>query len=249
MLAAVITLLVAGSAALASPVEVEVKEVVLDAQSGSPVVQLREKREGGRELPIWIGPFEAQAIAVELHHVPAKRPQTHDLMKELVATLGGRVERVVIEDLREGTYLARLELAGQDGTPLRVDARPSDAIALAVRAKGAIFVEERVFERTALASPAPAATRVWGLTVQNLTPELAAVFGTAAEHGVLVADVSAGAPADGVVRGDVITALDGAAVESAVDLARRAGARAGPRPVSLVLEREGKRVTVTFPVP
>src|SRR6266404_5137683 len=94
--------------AAAEPVEVEVRGVELDPTTGSPVVQLVEKGKAGRELPIWIGPFEAQAIALELHGVAAPRPLTHDLMKTLVERLGAKLDRVVIEDLRDGTFFGTL---------------------------------------------------------------------------------------------------------------------------------------------
>ncbi|TMA34765.1 MAG: bifunctional nuclease family protein, partial [Deltaproteobacteria bacterium] len=98
------------------------------------------KGKGGRELPIWIGPFEAQAIAAEIQGVPLPRPLTHDLMKRLVESLGARLDRVVIGDLRDNTYFATLHLAGADGKDISLDARPSDAIALALRLHGPILV-------------------------------------------------------------------------------------------------------------
>src|SRR5436309_6914428 len=128
------------AAAAAGPVEVKVGGVVLDPDSGSPVVRLVEKGKAGRELPIWIGPFEAQAIALELHGVAAPRPLTHDLMKSLVERLGAKLDRVVIEDLRDGTFFATLHLAGPGGGDIVLDARPSDAIALALRLHGPLLV-------------------------------------------------------------------------------------------------------------
>src|SRR6058998_273430 len=130
------------AAAAAGPVEVKVDGVMLDPDSGSPVVRLVEKAKAHRELPIWIGPFEAQAIALEMQGVPPPRPLTHDLMKELVERLGAKLDRVEIVDLRDNTYFARLHLQGPDGKELTVDARPSDAIALALRLHGPILVSD-----------------------------------------------------------------------------------------------------------
>src|SRR5882672_3422789 len=133
------------AAAAAGPVEVKVDGVVLDPDSGSPVVRLVEKAKAHRELPIWIGPFEAQAIALEMQGVPPPRPLTHDLMKQLVERLGGKLVRVEITDLRENTYFATVHLEGPGGKGFAVDSRPSDAIALALRLHGPILVAEEVF--------------------------------------------------------------------------------------------------------
>ena len=149
---ALIAVAAAGLAwAAADPVEVEVRGVQLDPTTGSPVVQLVEKGKAGRALPIWIGPFEAQAIALEMQGVPPPRPLTHDLMKQLVERLGGRLTRVVIGELRDNTYFATLHLQRVGGKELTVDARPSDAIALALRFHGSILVAEELFARAAAA--------------------------------------------------------------------------------------------------
>src|SRR5919204_1502299 len=133
----------------AGPVEVKVDGVMLDADTGSPVVRLVEKAKTHRELPIWIGPFEAQAIALEMHGVPPPRPLTHDLMKQLVERLGGKLTRVVIGELRDNTYFATLHLQRPGGKELTIDARPSAAIALALRFHGPILVAEELFARAA----------------------------------------------------------------------------------------------------
>src|SRR5437879_1699562 len=155
--------------ALAGTVEVEVRDMEIDQASGTPVVRLVEKGRAGRELPIWIGPFEAQAIALEMHGVAPPRPLTHDLMKTLVERLGAKLDRVVIEDLRDGNFFATLQRAGPGGGDIALDARPSDAIALALRLHGPILVHEALFAQVAASQPEPAALRQWGLTVQNLT--------------------------------------------------------------------------------
>src|SRR5213593_1080155 len=240
-------LAVAGLAwAAAAPVEVEVRGVRLDPTTGSPVVQLVEKGKGARELPIWIGPFEAQAIAAEMQGVPLPRPLTHDLMKRLVESLGGRLDRVVIGDLRDNTYFATLHLAGADGKDISLDARPSDAIALALRLHGPILVADEVFAKSRAAHATPAAAHLWGLTVQDLTPEIAVFFKAPEAKGVLISDVGDDAPAHEALRGDVITALDGEPVHSVGELADRAGARATAEPVRLSLRRGARDLTITF---
>ena len=230
-------------------VEVTVQGMQLDPSTGSPVVRLVEKAKRARELAIWIGPFEAQAIALEMQGVPAPRPLTHDLMKQLVERLGGKLSRVVITDLRDNTYFASLVLDGPDGKDMTVDARPSDAIALALRLHGPILVDEELFAKAATAEGTPSAAHLWGATVQDLTPEIARFFEARGAHGVLVSDVEAAAPAHDLARGDVITAIDGEPVTTVEELTTRADARSGAEPVRLSVTRAGQRLDVRFSAP
>ena len=127
-------------------VKMEIKGLLMDPVSNMPVVILRDL-EKGLFLPIWVGIFEANAIALEMEKVATPRPMTHDLLKNLLTELDTRVERVVINDLRENTFFARIHLTRGDSS-LSVDSRPSDAIALALRARAEIFVEEMVLEKS-----------------------------------------------------------------------------------------------------
>jgi len=133
-------------------VSVEVGRVALDPSSGSPVVILEDRR-GNRSLAIWIGFAEASSIASEMHHDRPPRPNTHDLAKRLIDGLHGTVSRVVVTELRDGTYYSVLVLQAPGGV-LEVDARPSDAIALALRTGAPLFVRETLFEATR-SEPAP----------------------------------------------------------------------------------------------
>jgi bifunctional DNase/RNase len=127
-------------------IRMEIKGLLMDPVSNMPVVILRDT-EKGLFLPIWVGIFEANAIALEMEKVTTPRPMTHDLLKNLLAELDAHVERVVINDLRENTFFARIHLTRKDST-LSVDSRPSDAIALALRSHAEIFVEEDVLEKS-----------------------------------------------------------------------------------------------------
>ena len=109
------------------------------------VVVLKEK-DADRYLPIWIGSDVAEAIALELQDVSVPRPQTHDLLASLIGELGGSVTSVVVNDLKDDTFFARIHIE-QDGKTLEIDSRPSDAIALAVRAEVPIYVAEEVIEQ------------------------------------------------------------------------------------------------------
>jgi bifunctional DNase/RNase len=121
-----------------------IKGLMVDPITNMPIIVLRET-EGQRVLPIWVGVFEANAIALQIESVQTPRPMTHDLLKTVIDELGGRVERVVVCELKENTFYATLHVRSERGR-LTVDARPSDAIALALRTGARIFVEETVIQ-------------------------------------------------------------------------------------------------------
>ncbi len=126
-------------------IEVKVKGLTLDPLTSMAIILLRAV-ESKKTLPFWVGIFEANAIAVGLENEKSPRPMTHDLLKNVLEELGGRLERVVINDLRDGTYFAHLDI-WVAGEKVKVDSRPSDAIALSVRFKVPIFVDSEVFEK------------------------------------------------------------------------------------------------------
>ncbi|MBS1817728.1 MAG: bifunctional nuclease family protein [Acidobacteria bacterium] len=125
-------------------IEMTIKGLMVDPITNAPIVVLRDG-EGQRVLPIWVGIFEANAIALQIENVTTPRPMTHDLLRNVIQDLKATVERVVVCDVQENTFYARIHL-DQGGQPLIIDARPSDAIALALRARAPIFVEESVLE-------------------------------------------------------------------------------------------------------
>ncbi|HEY7684264.1 MAG TPA: bifunctional nuclease family protein [Gemmatimonadales bacterium] len=125
-------------------IEVTVAQLGLDRTTNSPVVILREK-DGARVLPIWIGPAEASAIAMELQGIKPPRPMTHDLLKSVITGLGATVSRILISALKDKTYFAQLWLSREDHL-FQLDARPSDSIALALRVNAPIFTEGELLE-------------------------------------------------------------------------------------------------------
>jgi bifunctional DNase/RNase len=126
--------------------EVSVVAVMLDPRTHQPAVLLEGKRDR-RALTMAIGPAEATGIAVPLSGTTPPRPLTHDLFLTLFGRVNVTLSRVVINDLRDGIYYATVHLVGS-GTPIELDARPSDAIALAIRAKVPVLVEDRVFDKS-----------------------------------------------------------------------------------------------------
>jgi bifunctional DNase/RNase len=125
-------------------IQMNVKGLMIDPITNMPIIILRDV-DGSRVLPIWVGVFEANAIALQIENVQTPRPMTHDLLKNVLEDLEARVERVVVCELRENTFYAAIHLRMQ-GQAIVVDARPSDAIALALRTRSPIFVEEEVIQ-------------------------------------------------------------------------------------------------------
>lgn len=118
---------------------------MMDPLTNLPIVLLRDP-SSDRVLPIWVGPVEANAIALQVENVQAPRPMTHDLLRNVLAELGASLTRVVITDLHDNTFYAYLELK-RGGEVLFVDARPSDALALSIRTRAPVFVDTRVLDQ------------------------------------------------------------------------------------------------------
>lgn len=133
-------------------IEMTIKGLMIDPVTSTPIVVLRDL-EGQRVLPIWVGVFEANAIAVQIENVTLPRPMTHDLLRNVITDLHAEVERVVVNDLRDNTFFAIIQLIVQ-GVRVSVDARPSDAIALALRARAPIYVEDHVVDHARQSEPA-----------------------------------------------------------------------------------------------
>ena len=125
-------------------IEMTIKGLMVDPITNTPIVILKDK-EGDRVLPIWVGVFEANAIALQLENVSTPRPMTHDLLRNIITDLDGRVDRIVVSDLKDSTFFALIHLTVK-GEGIAIDARPSDAIALALRTRAPILVEESVID-------------------------------------------------------------------------------------------------------
>ena len=123
-------------------IEMSIKGLMVDPVTNMPIVILRDKA-GVRVLPIWVGIFEANAIALQIDNVATPRPMTHDLLRNVIHDLKASVQKIVVCDLQENTFYALIYL-GLNGETVAVDARPSDALALALRTRAPIFVEETV---------------------------------------------------------------------------------------------------------
>ena len=153
-------------------IEMTIKGLMIDPITNMPIIILRDG-DGQRMLPIWVGVFEANAIALQLESVQTPRPMTHDLMKNLLEEMGASIERVVVCDLRENTFYATIYLKTSATKTIAVDARPSDAIALALRTRSPILVEESVIEGARSAENAKESSDVGRLRkwLEGLTEE------------------------------------------------------------------------------
>ena len=132
-------------------VPMSIKGLMLDPVSNSPIVVLKDDDEKFF-LPIWVGIFEANAIALQLENVTTPRPMTHDLLRNMISELDAHVTRVVINDLRDSTFFAQIRL-NVGAKTLEVDARPSDAIALALRTEAPIYVAQSVLDQAQTITP------------------------------------------------------------------------------------------------
>jgi bifunctional DNase/RNase len=125
-------------------IEMTIKGLMVDPDTNMPIVILRDK-EGDKVLPIWVGLFEANAIALQIENVSTPRPMTHDLLRNVISDLKASVQKIVVCDLQENTFYALIYLS-LNGDTVAIDARPSDAIALALRTRAPIFVEDSVID-------------------------------------------------------------------------------------------------------
>jgi bifunctional DNase/RNase len=134
-------------------IEMVIKGLMVDPVTNMPIIILRDK-EGDRVLPIWVGIFEANAIALQIENVSTPRPMTHDLLRNVIQDLHGAVQKIVVSDLKENTFYALIYMK-VNGESMAVDARPSDAIALALRTQAPIFVEDYVIDHAKTIDFAP----------------------------------------------------------------------------------------------
>lgn len=190
-------------------IEMEVKGVRMDAMGQSPVVILMDK-EGKKALPIWTGLLEANAIEKELQNVSSPRPMTHDLLHSILAQTQVKVKEVKIVNLKDNTYFATLFLLLNKGL-IEVDARPSDAIILALKSKVPILVSTKIMEDQGIAlTKNDELGERYGIRIQELTLSLASHFNFKGQKGVLVSEVLPGSSSEtsGIKAGDIITKIN-----------------------------------------
>ncbi len=199
-------------------VAVELASVGIVPMAGTPVVLLREP-ESGSVVPIFIGPNEARAIITAQRSMEVPRPMTHDLATSIIGALGGTLERVIVDELRDGTYLGALDVARKGGDNVLIDSRPSDALALAVRLDAPIFVAPEVLEAgedipfEGLGDDEDVVTAL-GITVMLPGSDLRDALDLPEGPGVLVSEARGLASLAGIQPGAFITKVNEQSVPS-----------------------------------
>ncbi len=195
-------------------IRVNVHQLVVDPSSRQPVITLADLDEK-RALLIWIGLPEARAIYSELEGVEHQRPLTHDLLETFILKSKGQIHRIVVTHARENVFYATIVLQRPDNL-IEIDARPSDALVMALKFNAPVYVNRDLFEKMSL----PLETRTdiaesYGLSLQALTPDLANYLSYESDKGIMVSGVRKGSQAavDGIMTGDIIVEIDGRIVE------------------------------------
>ena len=227
-------------------VEVEIATVAV-AVNGSPVVLLREPH-ANEVVPIFIGPAEAAAISRALRGMEMARPMTHDLLGDVIEALGGSLRRVFIDDLRNSTFHGMLEITATGAeVPLHVDSRPSDALALAVRAGAAILVAPKVLEVARAIEYEGLEDEVVsavGITVNTLNADLRAALELPDRAGVLVSEATGEARAAGLAAGALITRVNDGTPETPMEFLELVRTTAEGEAVAITFWQAGESRTI-----
>jgi len=195
-------------------IRVTVYQLVVDPSSRQPVVTLADPGEK-HALFIWIGLAEARAIYSEIEGVESPRPLTHDLIEKIIQKSNGTIHRIVITHSRDSIYYATMVMQREENI-VEIDARPSDALVMALKFNAPIYVSRDLFEK--VSRPLESRTdmeKSYGLALQELTPDLAKYLALESQKGVMVSGVRKGSQAaiDGLMTGDIIVKVDGRVVE------------------------------------
>ncbi len=232
-------------------VEVEVATVAVAQPNGTPVVLLREP-EASRIVPIFIGPTQARSILRALRGLDTPRPMTHDLMGRVIDALDARLDRVYVDDLRDDTFYGMLEfdVSGRD-EPLRIDTRPSDAIALALRVGASMHVARPVIEATASLDyrglERVEVVSAAGFTVMAPHPELRQALELPERDGLVVTEAVGPAAGAGLSAGALILEVNGEVPESPMAFLRRVRETAEGEPIRLRYWLDGQEHSIEVP--
>lgn len=233
--------------------EMTVKGVALDPYGNTPIVVL-EETQGQRAFPIWIGIPEARAIVQALEGTSTPRPMTHTLLQNILRDLRVKISQITIHDLQNNTFYASISLQREQKT-FTIDARPSDAIALALNAQAPIFATRHVLQavRTVkLSAPliSKQTAKKFGMHLQNLNASLANAFHISELSGVLVAFVEPDSPAarQGIQGGDLLTAADGSPITNLTTLIAFFKTKKSGETIVMQVRRNQQTHTVHLPL-
>jgi bifunctional DNase/RNase len=244
----------AGTSAKVSPavmpdteplIQVHVYRLVVDPASRQPVVSLVDADEK-RAFPIWIGFPEARAIHSELQGLEHFRPLTHDLLAGIIDKFDGKIQRVIITHSKDNVFYATL-VVHKDETLIEIDARPSDSIVLALKANAPIYITRSLFENMSMPMGAPReAGSVYGLNLQEITPELAKYLALESSRRVMVSAVLPGSQAekDGLQPGDIFVEFDGQPVTDVISVKDLMANSKGPLEAKIAREKQTLIITL-----
>ena len=229
-------------------VRVNIQKMIVDPATQNPVVMLSGP-DKKRVLFIWIGPSEARAIYAELQGTKHFRPLTHDLLAGVINEFNSEVHRIVITHAKENVFYATI-LLEKDGSLVEIDARPSDSLIMALKFKAPVFVAKTLFEQMAL--PIEDEAEIgdeYGLSLQELTPELSEYLSFSPKRGVMVSGLRKGSQAakDGLETGDIIVDIGGQVIENVFSM-KRVYAEAD-EPVDARIFRNSGFMTLTLHLP
>ncbi len=225
-------------------IRVTVYQLVVDPSSRQPVVTLADPGEK-RALFIWIGLAEARAIYSEIEEVEHQRPLTHDLIEKIIQKSNGAIHHIVITHSRDNIYFATIFLQKEKHL-VEIDARPSDALVMALKFKAPVYVSRNLFEKMSL--PLESKTEMeesYGLSLQELTPDLTKYLSLESGKGVMVSGVRKGSQAamDGLMAGDIIVEIDGRIVEDLPFFLQTV--KKSKRPLKAKIYRNSRFLTLT----
>jgi len=225
-------------------IRVTIYQLVVDPSTRQPVVTLADPGEE-RALFIWIGFAEARAIYAEIEGVEHPRPLTHDLLEKIIQKANGVIHHIVITDTRDNIYYATIFLQ-REGNLVEIDARPSDSIVMALKFDAPVYVSRHLFEKMSL----PLGSRTdredaYGLSLQELTPDLAKYLAFESSTGVMVSGVRKGSQAamDGLMTGDIIVEVAGRIVKDLPFFLQRF--EKSKRPLKIKIYRHNQFLTLT----
>lgn len=226
-------------------IPVNVYHLVVDPASQQPVVTLVDS-DKKLAFPIWIGLSEARAIHSELQGMEHSRPLTHDLLARIIDKVDGKIHRVVITRVKDNVFYATLVIA-KDDSLIEIDARPSDAIVMALKFDAPIYITRSLFKKMSIPMEAPQETgQVYGLNMQEITPQLAKYLALESSRGVMVSVVRPGSQAekDGIQPGDILVELGGQQITDVISAKDIMVRSKGPLQAKIIRAKQTLTITL-----
>ncbi len=228
-------------------IQVNVYRLVVDPASQQPVVTLVDLDQK-RAFPIWIGLSEARAIHSELKGMEHFRPLTHDLLARIIDKVDGKIHRVIITHAKDNVFYATLVIK-KDDTFFEIDARPSDSIVMALKFHAPIYITRSLFEKMSVPMEAPQGVgQDYGLSMQEITPELAKYLALESSRGVMISAVHPGSQAekDGIQPGDILVEFDGHHITDVISAKELMVRSKGPLQAKIIRAKQTLTITLQF---